>query len=756
MLKKKIVSLLSVAAVTASLVLGTAGASVSAEKDMVVPNSYPQGTTLSTFLKDDYRGYESVEINYEYESETMPDNAGDTFAFLVFDANWGGWDKINVGQNNPISDQTYSQTVPISTIESALSTGNAVYGFNLITDNFGDGEVIVNSVKLIDKAGQEAVISGEWTKGTASAMDVTGDLDIVVDANAYNIYLNGFSAYGFTNPAVKVTVNYDGSAVGAYKEATLYYVDNYNTDDEVWTGVEDEQKRYKEVKQSGEVTYTFQIDETRHSLFACFDDCTVTKIEICDAVPDGFSITGNWTKGSEAEMSSDSSDVWWYAGSDNIYVFNFSLEKYLNPTVEIIAEYTSIPEDGRYLQAELYSNEEKIAGDYVPITQTGEVVYTFDISSALTSFNVCFDGCTVTSVRVYDNRSEVPETIIGKSASQLSSMMGKGWNLGNALDCTTNGTVGETLWNNKIPVSKELFDAVKEQGFGTVRIPVSYMDKIVENEDGTYAIDDTYMTRVKQVVDSALDAGLFVIIDIHHDGSDGVTGNWIDISGNDFATVKAKFSSVWSQIASEFSGDKYDQHLLFESMNEVKVSGQDTATATAYGNLNALNQAFVNAVRSTGGKNTDRVLIVPGYNTDIDQTVSGMFVKPTDTSEDRLMLSVHYYDPYEFTIGTSIDDDSWGTNTEKSNMVNQLTKVLTFANAINMPIVISEYGANDKENTLARSEYLRYLNNYANENKIVTIYWDNGYTGEFGFALFNRTSDTVTQSGQALISAILG
>lgn len=97
---------------------------------------------------------------------------------------------------------------------------------------------------------------------------------------------------------------------------------------------------------------------------------------------------------------------------------------------------------------------------------------------------------------------------MNKTASQLVPMMGKAWNLGNALDCTTNGTVGETLWNNKVPVSKELFDLVKASGFGTVRIPVSYMDKIVQTSDGTYTIDSAYMARVKQVVDAALDAGL--------------------------------------------------------------------------------------------------------------------------------------------------------------------------------------------------------------------------------------------------------
>ena len=281
MFKKKLLSVFSAAAVAVSMAVGAVNTVFA--KDTGINGIHSQGETLGTFLREDYLGYESIELDYKYESETLPSDAENTFAFLVFDTEWGGWDKINVGQNNPVSGQTYSQTVPISTIESALSTNNSVYGFNLITDNFGAGSVTVNSVKLIDKSGQEEVITGSWHKGTVSTMNVDEDSDIIVDANEYNIYLNGFSAYGFTNPAVKVTVEYDEAAVGAYKEATLYYVDNYNTDDEVWTGVEEESKRYKEVNQSGDVTYTFQIDETRHSLFACFDACKVKRIEICDA-----------------------------------------------------------------------------------------------------------------------------------------------------------------------------------------------------------------------------------------------------------------------------------------------------------------------------------------------------------------------------------------------------------------------------------------------------------------------------------------
>ena len=760
MFKKRLLSMLSAAALTVTMALSASG-SVSAEKDMNINGTYNQGTTISTFLKENYEGYGSIELNYEYLS--IPETPSATFGLIAFDTEWGGWTTTSVGQTDPELGVNYTSIVGMEQIESTLNTGKDAYGFNLITDNFGEGSVKLNYVKLNDKQGQETTITGSWHKGTASAMTVTGDTDITVDANAYNIYMSGFSGYGFTNPTVDVTVSYDSTASG-YKEATLYYVDNYNTDQEVWTGVEPENARYKEVQAGKQVTYSFSIDGTRHSLFACFDECTVSEIKVYDKTPDPIDITGNWTKGTESTMTSSDPDVWTYAGAENIYVFNFSLSGYRSPTVEVTANYSSIPTDGSYMQAELYSDGAKIGGSFVPVTETGTKTFTFDVSDTLTKFNVCFDGCAVTKVKIYDNRSTIPAEVSGKTADELAGMMGKAWNLGNALDSTSDGTVGETLWNNKFPVSKPLFDAVKAAGFDTVRIPVSYMDKITTNADGTYTIDPAYMARVKQVVDAALDAGLYVIVNIHNDGGNGVEGMWLDITktGTEFEEIQSKFSGVWSDIATTFAN--YDQKLIFEGFNELNNGTQNAPSPSDLSNVNALNQAFVTAVRNAGGnnkkneKNKDRVLIVSGYNANIDNTVSG-FVKPNDKTSDnvviknRLMLSVHYYDPYDFTLNEN-GTDMWDEETELAYMQAQMQKISSFANGLNMPVIIGEYGAIDKNNDDYRLTYYYDLNALANENNMVTAYWDNGNTGEYGFALFDRSTNTVTELGELLISVI--
>lgn len=186
------------------------------------------------------------------------------------------------------------------------------------------------------------------------------------------------------------------------------------------------------------------------------------------------------------------------------------------------------------------------------------------------------------------------------------------------------------MWNNKFPVSKPLFDTVKASGFDTVRIPVSYMDKIVY-ENGKYTVDDTYMARVKHVVDVAIAAGLYVVIDVHNDGGNGVQGMWLDITktGNEFNNIKNKFSDLWTDIAVNFAN--YDQKLIFEGFNELNNGSYTIAPTTEQlSNVNILNNAFVTAVRNAGGKNTDRVLIISGYNTDINATVNSNFVKPAD------------------------------------------------------------------------------------------------------------------------------
>lgn len=440
-----------------------------------------------------------------------------------------------------------------------------------------------------------------------------------------------------------------------------------------------------------------------------------------------------------------------------ITVGGMNLENWTNPTVDITVTYPSVQTNSHY---QLTAEGKVIDESYIN-ADAGTYTYTIELSSStITSFIASFDGGTVTKIHMYDNISgDVETSVTGKTAEEIAEDMGVAWNLGNSLEAVgINGKVDEKGWGNP-KTTKKLIQAVKSAGFNTIRIPVSYLDKIGDGPD--YKIDADYLDRVQQVVDYAYDMGMYAIIDIHGDGFNDIDNYWIDISVSNVTQAYSmldKFRKVWAQIANKFAD--YDQKLIFEAANELMISGNyNQAPDPAYSNINALNQVFVNAVRASGNQNKDRVLIVSGYNTDIDLTVSPTastteFIKPADTEENRLMLSVHYLDPYDFTLNNN-GVSMWGSNEELLYMCEQFNKISSFATSLNMPVFLGEYGAMDKNNIAVRASYCYWLNYYAAENGIVTSYWDNGHSGRCGTALFDRTNNVITIDGQTIVDSII-
>lgn len=631
-LKKKLVSL---AAAAALAVTGLTGLSASAADTALITNGGPytgNATYIGTYFKTDYFGSSAFEISYKYKSlatnETITEDDGttrpidyaDTFEFLVFDQNWGGWEKTEVGQADPVVGEEYTATVSMASIESKLTTGAAVQGINLQTGGINDAQVEITSLKYVEGTviGQEATIEGSWVKGTGGTMTVSAAGGAAVSTNEWNIQVSQFSVNGFANPRVDVTVKYD-------------------------------------------------------------------------AVPSDF------------------------------------------------------------VQAELQKTDgTPVVANYPKVTSTGEVTYTTEIPENLTAFLACYDACTVTKIHIYDyTAGNVKKPVSGKTATEVAADMGMAWNLGNSFDCVDDkGNVSETIWGNEI-TRKELFAAVKKAGFNTIRIPVSYMNMI--NSDNT--VNENYLERLQVVINDAYNMGMYVVINIHNDGGNGIVNKWLDITktGADFEAVKTKFSGVWTSIATYFKD--YDQKLVFEGFNELMNGDYNAAPTDAQiANITALNNAFVSVVRAAGGSNTDRVLIVAGYNTNIGYTVS-KFTKPDDSSDDRLMLSVHYYDPYDFALNEN-GTDSWS---DTASMKTAIDSICTFAAGEDMPIFIGEYGPIDKTNTTARAKYCYYLNKYAASNADATVvlaYWDNGVTSTHGTALFDRTTNTITATGTTIVSYI--
>ncbi|MCD7766784.1 MAG: cellulase family glycosylhydrolase [Lachnospiraceae bacterium] len=323
------------------------------------------------------------------------------------------------------------------------------------------------------------------------------------------------------------------------------------------------------------------------------------------------------------------------------------------------------------------------------------------------------------------------------TADEIVAEMGTGWNLGNTMDGHTGFTPGETTWQSVI-TTKALITAVHDMGFNTVRIPVTW-GTMIDDENG-YAIDEKWMSRVQDIVDYAVSQDMYVIINIHHDGAEQ-TG-WLRVASDDVDYVNEKFAAVWQQIAETFRD--YDEHLIFESMNEVK--GDDDTSAGIlrdYERINELNQIFVDTVRATGGNNAKRWLSVPGRYTNIDSTTndSNGFTLPTDSAEGRLFVSVHYYD-YSFGLVESTGKTTFSLENAE-DLAKDIAKVYEKFTSQGIPVIMGEYGCINKDNSSERAYHLEVVNYLCSLNGIVPVYWDQGWydrseSPDYSFALIDR------------------
>lgn len=330
-----------------------------------------------------------------------------------------------------------------------------------------------------------------------------------------------------------------------------------------------------------------------------------------------------------------------------------------------------------------------------------------------------------------------PSQIAGKmrniTSQQLVEDMTFGWNLGNTLDvCQADRDgdgkinehveagekVDETLWGNP-KATKELLTSLKKNGVNAVRIPVTWRDHMDSNGN----IDREWMDRVQQVVDYAYSQGMYVIINVHHDGGgDPKFGAWIiEESQNDYNTFLKKYKNVWKQIAERFKN--YSDYLIFESMNEV---GFDTLynknKADAYNLINKINQDFVDIIRATGGNNAKRHLLIAGYYTDIERTCDSLYKMPDDKA-GRCILSVHYYTPWDFC--TCDRKHTWGTNSEVWQMETLIGKMKKNFVDKGIPVIIGEYAASGSDLSSCIF-FIEKLNKLCSDYGIATFIWDSG------------------------------
>lgn len=337
---------------------------------------------------------------------------------------------------------------------------------------------------------------------------------------------------------------------------------------------------------------------------------------------------------------------------------------------------------------------------------------------------------------------------IGETAQQAVKNIFAGWNIGNSLEVPD----GETAWGNPATTQK-LIDGVKAAGFNAIRIPCAWNSHLAADAE-PFTIDPTWMARVREVVDYAYKNGMYVIINTHWDGG------WLELHANsdDCANVVKKEKAIWTQIANEFAD--YGQRLIFAGNNEVrnKVGENENWGMPSDGERVALekyNQAFVDAVRATGGNNALRNLVVQSWCCNPWRALDALTM-PTDPAQSHLMAEVHFYDPMDFTH-TDKKLRSWGyrkgyytaDNDNQEDYIDNLFGLLK-ANFVDKgyPIILGEYGTvchSITDKTVKKSDYyyLEYVTKAAKENGMAPFYWDNGQPQTGTFGIINRTTGTI-------------
>lgn len=333
---------------------------------------------------------------------------------------------------------------------------------------------------------------------------------------------------------------------------------------------------------------------------------------------------------------------------------------------------------------------------------------------------------TVPSVQV--EAREIPDN----EALRMIRDMKIGWNLGNtfdAIDCTwlSDKLDYESGWCG-VKTSEALIQALKDAGFRTVRVPVSWHNHV----DQDYTIDEAWLSRVEEVVSWIYDRDMYVILNIHHDEDQFLP------SVDHYAESARYVERIWSQLAERFRN--YGARLIMESMNEPRLVGSshewwwvssDPECREAADCLNRLNQLFVDTVRADGGENANRYLMVPAYDASPAYACDEQFKLPEDTAENRIIVSAHAYTPYSFALqmpGTaSFDPESAAHRADINAFMNQLYSTYV---SKGIPVLIGEFGALEKKDADGdhmqdRVDFTAFYVASARARGMTACWWDN-------------------------------
>lgn len=336
------------------------------------------------------------------------------------------------------------------------------------------------------------------------------------------------------------------------------------------------------------------------------------------------------------------------------------------------------------------------------------------------------------------------------SAQEVTEQMKIGWSLGNTFDAPD----GETAWGMPF-TTPEMIEKVYDMGFRTLRLPVSWG----KHTDGApdYRLDEAWLARVETVIDCALELGMYVIVNAHHD-----LDYYMPTAENEENAV-AYIRAIWQQVAERFADRDY--HLIFETMNEPRVEGasyewwvdtESEGCMQAIDIINRLNQTALDAIRAAGGWNSERFVMVPSYAANSQGLLIDRFHLPEDTAEGKLIVSVHAYSPYDLCLNVNSPQTQF--RSADFNDVISMMKSLNYRYVKKgIPVVIGEMGCINKNNPDDRYAWAKAYVAAAREYGMICCVWDNGVTTGAGelFGILDRRTCSVFEASQSYLQGLM-
>lgn len=335
----------------------------------------------------------------------------------------------------------------------------------------------------------------------------------------------------------------------------------------------------------------------------------------------------------------------------------------------------------------------------------GESGHEIDLTNVV-SLHVLLDKPGKAQEFVVDNlravllKTDMSEIFADPFFKQLKPTLGRGINLGNALEAPNEGEWGVRL-------EESYFDRIKEAGFDNVRIPVRWSNHA--DKAAPYRVDPKFFERVDWAIKNALERKLYPVVNMHH---------YEEIFQKP-DEHRERFLAIWKQIAERYKD--LPSALAFELLNEPHAE----LTADKW---NALLAETIKLIRQT---NPTRKIVVGPVDWNAIKALDSLELPKDD---QNLIVTVHYYSPFQFThqgaSWTGPEAQKWlgtkwtGTPAEKQAVEADLNKAIAWAVKHRRPIYLGEFGAYSTADMESRARWTRFIADEALKRKMSFAYWE--------------------------------